>query len=296
MPEDAARRPLIETVGHLLRMIKFPHTVFALPFALMGAVLAARGLPAGATLFWILMAMVGARTAAMTFNRLADRRVDAVNPRTAGRELPAGIVTRKQALWLIAASVLLFEWACFRLNTLCLVLSPLALLVILGYSYTKRFTRYSHLVLGLALALAPIGAWVAVKGVIEGPAILLGFAVLCWVAGFDILYALQDMEFDRRVGLHSIPRYWGVRRSLHIARGLHLCTWLLLVVEALVLELGAVYLAGVAIVGGLLFYEHSIIREHDLSRLDVAFFNMNGYISVTIFVFTLLDLLVSNPV
>ncbi len=291
MPEDAVRRPLIETVGHLLRMIKFPHTVFALPFALMGALLAARGLPDGATLFWILLAMVGARTAAMTFNRLADRRVDAENPRTAGRELPAGVVTQKQAIWLTAVSVFLFEWACFRLNTLCLALSPFALLVVLGYSYTKRFTRYSHLVLGLALALAPIGAWAAVQGRIEGPALLLGLAVLCWVAGFDILYALQDMEFDRQAGLHSIPRYWGVRRSLQVARGLHICTLLLLVLEFFVLDLGVVYLAGVAIVGGLLLYEHTIISEHDLSRLDMAFFNMNGYISVTIFSFTLIDLL-----
>jgi 4-hydroxybenzoate polyprenyltransferase len=273
-------------------MIKFPHTVFALPFALMGALLAARGLPDAATLFWILVAMVGARTAAMTFNRLADRRIDADNPRTAGRELPAGIVTHKQAVWLTAAAVLLFEWACFRLNTLCLALSPLALLIILGYSYTKRFTRYSHLVLGLALALAPVGAWVAVKGTVEGPALLLGLAVLCWVAGFDILYALQDMDFDRLTGLHSIPRYWGVRRSLHVARGLHLSTLLLLLLESFLRDLGGIYLAGVGIVGGLLLYEHAIISEHDLSRLDTAFFNMNGYISVTIFAFTLIDLLV----
>ncbi len=292
MPGDAVRRPFIETVGHLLRMIKFPHTVFALPFALMGALLAARGLPDVATLFWILVAMVGARTAAMTFNRLADRRIDADNPRTAGRELPAGIVTHKQAVWLTAASVLLFEWACFRLNTLCLALSPLALLIILGYSYTKRFTRYSHLVLGLALALAPVGAWVAVTGVVEGPALLLGLAVLCWVAGFDILYALQDMDFDRRAGLHSIPRHWGVRRSLHMARGLHVTTLLLLLLESFLRDLGGIYLAGVAIVSGLLLYEHAIISEHDLSRLDTAFFNMNGYISVTIFAFTLIDLLV----
>jgi 4-hydroxybenzoate polyprenyltransferase len=281
----------MQTLRNLLGMIKFPHTVFALPFALMGALLAERGIPPAGKLIWIVVAMVSARTAAMTFNRIVDREIDARNPRTAVRELPRGVVTGKQAMTLVAVSVILFLWSAYALNRLCFILSPVALLVILGYSYTKRFTRYSHLVLGLALALAPIGAWIAVKGSIEVPILLLGLSVLLWVSGFDILYAIQDMDFDKSVGLYSIPRFYGVAASLMIARLFHLMTFCILCLEYFLLELGGYYLAGLLVVGGLLVYEHSIIRERDLSRLNMAFFNMNGYISVTIFGFTLLDLM-----
>ncbi len=281
---------MLRTLSNLLRMIKFSHTVFALPFALMGAVLAAGGLPSIRSLLWILVAMVGARTLAMTFNRLVDRKIDALNPRTADREMPRGIVTIPQAVLMIVGSLALFEFACFRLNPLCLKLSPVALLIILGYSFTKRFTSCSHLVLGLSLALAPVGAWIAVRGSLDFPVLLLGLAVFFWVAGFDILYAIQDIDFDRKAGLHSIPGKVGVGSSLIIARIFHLLTVVLLSLEIPLLALGFYYLAGLGIISGLLFYEHSIVREEDLSRLDMAFFKMNGYISVTIFAFTLLDL------
>ena len=276
---------------NFFRMIKFSHTVFALPFALMGAVLAERGVPPGRTIFWIVVAMVAARTAAMTFNRLVDREYDAANPRTRDRELPQGTVTKRQAVVMLGISLILFEWAAYSLNTLCFWLSPVALIIILGYSYTKRFTRYSHLVLGLALAIAPMGAWIAVKGSISFPILLLGLAVLFWVAGFDILYAIQDMDFDRQAGLHSIPRFLGIGPSLWIARLFHLLTFLILLAEVALLHLGGYYMIGLVVVGILLVYEHSIIHRDDLSRLNMAFFNMNGYISITVFTFTLLDLL-----
>ncbi len=282
---------MMQTLRNLLSMIKFPHTVFALPFALMGALLAARGIPSSGKIFWIIVAMVGARTAAMTFNRIVDRELDARNPRTASREMPRGIVTQKQAVALVLVSVALFEWAAYSLNKLCFILSPIALLIILGYSFTKRFTRYSHIVLGLSLAVAPIGAWVAVSGTMNLPILLLGLAVLLWVAGFDILYAIQDIDFDRKEGLHSIPRYFGVGTSLTIARVFHAFTYGILLLEYFLLALGGYYLIGLLFVGALLLYEHSIISVKDLSRLNMAFFNMNGYISVTIFGFTLLDLL-----
>ena len=283
---------MIAVLARLLGMIKFPHTVFALPFALTGAFLAARGLPPGRVLFWIVAAMVSARTAAMTFNRLADREFDARNPRTAGRELPRGLVTPAQAWALVGVSIAVFEVSAWRLNRLCLLLSPLALAVILGYSWTKRFTPYSHLVLGLALSLAPAGAWIAVQGGLDPRALVLCLAVLTWVAGFDILYAMQDVEFDRREGLYSLPVHLGPARALTAARLLHGATVLLLAWLGALLRLGAYYGTGVAVVAGLLAYEHSLVRPHDLSRLDRAFFNMNGYISLTVLAFTLLDLLV----
>ncbi|MEK6776402.1 MAG: UbiA-like polyprenyltransferase [bacterium] len=281
----------MNTLRNLLNMIKFPHTVFALPFALMGAVLAGKRIPDPDQLLWILLAMVSARTAAMTLNRIVDRDLDAVNPRTAQREIPKGIVTTGQAAAMLAVSVILFEWAAFSLNRLCLILSPVALFIILGYSFTKRFTRYSHLVLGLSLSMAPLGAWIAVRGSVDLRIIILSLAVLFWVAGFDILYAIQDMDFDRQAGLYSIPRFFGVRTSLLIARIFHSLTFMILLLISFLLGLGVYYLIGVLTVGGLLFYEHSLVSEHDLSRLNMAFFNMNGYISVTIFAFTLLDIL-----
>jgi len=283
---------MIQTLRHLFSMIKFPHTVFALPFALMGAVLAARGIPPTDKLLWILVAMVSARTAAMTFNRMVDRRLDAANPRTANREMPRGVVTSKQAAVMVLVSIAVFEWSAYSLNRLCLILTPVALLVILGYSFTKRFTSYSHIILGLALGLAPVGAWIAVKGSVSPPVILLGVAVLLWVAGFDILYAIQDIDFDRQAGLYSIPRFLGVGKALVTARIFHLVTFLILCLEYVLMDMGFFYLLGLLVVMGLLLYEHSLVSENDLSRLNMAFFNMNGYISVTIFAFTLLDLLV----
>ena len=192
---------------------------------------------------------------------------------------------------MLVVSVALFEWAAYELNRLCLILSPVALFIILGYSFTKRFTRYSHMVLGLSLGMAPVGAWIAVRGTVDLPIVVLSLAVLFWVAGFDILYAIQDMDFDRKAGLYSIPRFLGVRASLLLARIFHSLTFVILLIISFLLGLGVYYLIGVLTVGGLLFYEHSLVSEKDLSRLNMAFFNMNGYISVTIFAFTLLDIL-----
>ena len=275
----------------LLEMIKFEHTIFALPFAFTGAVLAANGMPPWVTLFWITVAMVGARSAAMGYNRLVDREFDAVNPRTKDRALPLGLVTPRQVIIFTAVSSLLLVAASFMLNRLAFFLSPLALAVVFFYSYTKRFTAFSHAFLGLAISLAPIGAWIAVTGRLDAPALVLGIAVLFWLVGFDVLYALQDVEFDNNAGLHSIPRLVGVRRALWISRAAHAVTVVALIVLSAVLTLGWFYLFGVLIAAGLLVYEHSLVKEDDLSKLNIAFFNMNGYLSVAIFLFTLLEVL-----
>jgi 4-hydroxybenzoate polyprenyltransferase len=284
----------------LLEMIKFSHTVFALPFAFSGALLAANYprpgsgwgvFPAASTVGWILVAMVGARTAAMGLNRLIDHRIDADNPRTAGRALPAGLVSRGQVAALVAASTGLLLLAAARLNPLCLALAPVALGLFALYSYTKRFTSLSHVVLGVCLAGAPLGAWIAVRGTADWAIAPLCLAVVCWLAGFDVLYALQDLDFDRRAGLHSIPARLGVARSLRVARALHAGTVLLLAALPLALPLGGWYLAGVAAIAALLAYEHALLAPDDLSKLDVAFFNVNGTISLTFLAVTLLDLL-----
>jgi 4-hydroxybenzoate polyprenyltransferase len=275
----------------LLEMIKFEHTIFALPFAFTGAVLAANGMPPWVTLFWITVAMVGARSAAMGYNRLVDREFDAVNPRTKDRALPLGLVTPRQVIIFTAVSSLLLVAASFMLNRLAFFLSPLALAVVFFYSYTKRFTAFSHAFLGLAISLAPIGAWIAVTGRLDAPALVLGIAVLFWLVGFDVLYALQDVEFDNNAGLHSIPRLVGVRRALWISRAAHAVTVVALIVLSAALTLGWFYLLGVIIAAGLLVYEHSLVKEDDLSKLNIAFFNMNGYLSVAIFLFTLLEVL-----
>ncbi|NOZ25995.1 MAG: UbiA family prenyltransferase [Nitrospirae bacterium] len=274
-----------------LRMIKFSHSVFALPFAFTAALLAAEGLPSWNKTFWITVAMVAGRSAAMGLNRVIDRRIDALNPRTSGREIPAGKIKTAEAVVFICASTLLFLFAAYRLNPLCLKLSPLALAVFILYPYTKRFTWLSHAVLGIAIAGAPVGAWVALRGTFDPEIIPLALAVVFWLAGFDVLYALQDVEFDRRAGLHSIPRRFGIRRALLLSRVFHALTWLLLLLTAVMFNLGAAFHAGLVMVGVLLFYEHRLVREDDLSRLDIAFFNMNGYISLTVFGFTLLDVL-----
>ncbi len=279
----------------LLEMIKFSHTVFAFPFALMGVVLASLAsgtAPTFAQVTWICLAMVGARTGAMGLNRIIDARIDADNPRTADRHLPAGKVAIGEAWLLVTGSFALLLLAAWRLNPLCLLLSPVAISFLVLYSYCKRFTSLAHVVLGLCLAAAPIGAWIALRGDVGWPVVVLGLAVLFWVAGFDIFYALQDFEYDRAVGLHSIPSRFGIERSFQIVRLFHLIMVLLLVTLAFSTGLGLIYLLGVAVVTALLTYEHLLVRPDDLSRLDAAFFNMNGYISITIFAFTLVDALV----
>jgi 4-hydroxybenzoate polyprenyltransferase len=282
---------MLNKIKIILEMIKFEHTIFALPFAFTGALLAARGLPAWRTIFWIAVAMVGARSAAMGFNRWADRVFDAENPRTSMRALPKGLVTPAQVILFTAVSSALLVFAAYRLNTLSFFLSPVALAVVFFYSYTKRFTFLSHAFLGLAISLAPIGSWIAVTGKIEPPALVLGAAVLFWLLGFDVLYALQDMDFDRKAGLHSIPQQFGLQWSLWISRAAHAVTMAALFWLYILLSLNWFYLIGVIIALCMIIYEHTLIKENDLSKLNIAFFNMNGYISVTIFVFTMLDVL-----
>ncbi len=278
----------------LLEMIKFSHTVFAFPFALMGMVLAAltsgRG-PTAGQILWICLAMVGARSGAMGLNRIIDARIDAANPRTAQRHIPAGRVSLTEAWIFVLLSFALLLLAAWKLNPLCLKLAPVALFFLFLYSWCKRFTAYAHIVLGICLAAAPIGAWIALRGDIGWPVLALGLAVLFWVAGFDIFYALQDLDFDRLAGLHSIPVKLGPKKAIALARWFHLAMILLLLSLLSIEGLGLIYLVGVLIVAGLLVYEHLLVRPDDLSRLDAAFFNMNGYISVTIFLFTLTDAL-----
>lgn len=275
------------------RMIKLSHSVFALPFALSAAVLAAGGAPPLRQVVWILVAMVGARSAAMGFNRLADHELDARNPRTAGRELPAGRLSRREVWAFVAVSAAALVLAAAMLNPLCLALSPVALAIVFGYSYTKRFTAFSHGFLGLALAIAPVGAWLAVRGAFAWPPVVLGLAVLLWVAGFDTIYACQDAAHDRAVGLRSLPARWGIRTALVAARLLHAGAVALLAALFALVPLHPLYLAGVAAVAGLLAYEHSLVRHDDLSRVDAAFFTVNGWISVGYFAFTLAALLLA---
>jgi len=280
---------MLQTVGTYLEMIRFSHTVFALPFALMGAVLAAGGIPSGKTLFWILAAMVGARSGAMGVNRIADRHLDTANPRTRNRALPQGRISLGEALAFVVISFAVFVLAAWMLNPLCFALSPFAILIVCGYSYTKRFTALSHVVLGLSLACAPIGAWIAVIGTIGLPAVLLGLAVLFWVGGFDILYALMDIEFDRRTGLFSIPARLGAPGGMAVARLFHLLTAALLALLIPVLELGPLYLLGLGLAVALLTYEHWLLYRFGLAKLDMAFFNVNGAISIGMLLFTLGD-------
>lgn len=281
-------------IAIFLEMIKFSHTVFALPFALAGALLAAKGLPTLAQLFWIIMAMVGARTAAMGLNRLIDAEIDARNPRTAGRAIPAGLIGKGVTLAFIVGSLALMLVAAGQLNRLCLLLSPLAIFFLVLYSYCKRFTSLAHVVLGICLAVAPIGAWVAIRGSLDAPAFILGAAVLFWVAGFDILYALQDLDFDRKAGLHSIPVLMGVDGSLWTARIFHLIMIALLLGLFVTMRMGGFFMAGILITSGMLLYEHWLLKDGDLEKLDAAFFNMNGYISIVILVCTAAEVLVGK--
>jgi 4-hydroxybenzoate polyprenyltransferase len=276
------------------RMVKLSHSVFALPFALAAAVIAAGGLPEGRVLLWIVVAMVGARSAAMGFNRLADHWIDARNPRTAQRELPRGLLRRGEVVVFVAFSAALLVLAAAMLNPLCLALSPVALAVVFGYSYTKRFTSLSHLVLGLGLAMAPVGAWLAVRGRFEAAPLVLALAVLCWVSGFDIIYACQDVAFDREAGLHSLPARLGVARALYLSRRLHVLAVLLLAALGPLAGLHPAYLCGVAAVAALLAYEQSLVRADDLSRVDAAFFAVNGWVSVGFLAATVLAVLLGR--
>ncbi len=275
-------------------LIKFEHTIFALPFAYLGMVLAAGGLPTFLQFFWITVAMASARTLAMSFNRLADRHIDARNPRTAQRPIQTGQISVRTVVIGVLVSLIVLTFAAWQLGPLTLKLLPGAIACLLGYAYAKRFTWLSHFMLGFTDGLAPMGAWAAVRGSLftaaDLPAWLLLFTVTFWIAGFDVIYACQDTEFDRRENLHSIPAKWGNAVALRVAQICHVLTLWLLLAIGLVMNLGPLYLIGVGIVAALLAYEHSLVRPDDLSKVNVAFFNVNGYISITIFVATLLAL------
>jgi 4-hydroxybenzoate polyprenyltransferase len=275
---------MLRSLKITLEMIKIEHTLFALPFAFLGAVLAARGLPSGWQILWIIVAMVGARSAAMAFNRLIDRQYDAANPRTASRALPAGLLSVQFVVVFTVVSAALFFLAAAMLNKLTLLLSPIALGSVLFYSYTKRFTSLSHLVLGWCLSIAPTGAWVAVRGAIDSPVpLLLSLAVLLWTAGFDIIYACQDHEFDVRAGLHSLPQRFGIPLALWFARGLHAAMFAALLAIYFLTGLHWLGLLGILATAALLIYQHRLVRADDLSRLNVAFFTTNAYVSVILF-------------
>jgi len=270
--------------------IKIQHTIFALPFAIMSAFIAAKGFPQTEKIIWIVVCMVGARSAAMAFNRILDARFDAKNPRTQDRALPTGQVdVRSYWLFLITSSAI-FIFAANMLNSLALYLSPVALLIVFFYSFTKRFTAYSHFWLGLAISIAPVGAWVAIREEISFSSLILGAAVIFWLVGFDILYSCMDMAFDRSSGLKSIPQKFGVENALRIAFASHgVMVAFLLGLLLFVGQLGVLYSAGVLIVAILLFYEHSLVRPDDLSKINIAFFNMNGIISIGLMVFVIID-------
>jgi 4-hydroxybenzoate polyprenyltransferase len=271
-------------------MIRIEHTVFALPFAFLGAFLAAGGFPGWTTSLWILLAMVGARSAAMAFNRLVDRGYDALNPRTADRELPRRRVGSGAVGAFTCGAAGIFFWAAWMLNPLALALSPLALTIILGYSYTKRITSLSHLFLGLSLGIAPVGGWVAVTGTLDLPPFVLAGAVLFWVAGFDVIYACQDLDFDRGTGLYSIPAKLGVARALRISAYFHAIMVLLLGWAFFLFELSTASWLGLALVSLALVWEHRLVRPNDLTRVNAAFFLINGIVSILLFIFVGLDL------
>jgi len=274
-----------------LEMIKWEHSIFALPFALTGAVLAAGGWPRAAALFWIVVCMVSARSAAMAFNRLVDARLDAANPRTATRALPAGRLSAGFVAGFVVVSGAVFLAAAGMLNRLTLELAPLTLAILLAYSYMKRVTRWSHLVLGLSLGIAPSAAWIAVRGSLDPRIVVLSGAVLLWVGGFDVLYACQDFEHDRAAGLNSVPQAFGLAAAFWIARTMHLGMLCLLLWLVELFRLGSVALAGVATVAALLLYEHSIVSPRDMRRMNAAFFTLNGLISIAFFGFFAADVL-----
>lgn len=287
---------MVRKIGIFLQMIKFEHTIFALPFAFMGSLLGAvtvnHTMPTWAQIGWVLMAMFGARSAAMGLNRLIDRASDAKNPRTANRAIPAGLLKIGEVVIFIIASFALLIWASSQLNSLSMKLLPIAVVMLVFYSYTKRFTWLCHIVLGLTIALAPLGGWVAVTGKVDAAAWVLFGTIVFWIAGFDIVYACQDVEFDTKEGLNSIPVRFGVANSLKIAQVFHILTAIGFIGLLLLSQLGWWYIAGVVIAYLILFYEHYIVSPADLSRLQTSFFTMNGVLSIVVFSFTLIDLVV----
>jgi 4-hydroxybenzoate polyprenyltransferase len=287
-----AARGLIAKLRTTLEMIKFEHSIFALPFALTGAMLAVRGWPTWRKLLWLIVAMVGARSAAMTFNRIADLKLDELNPRTRMRALPSGQISLRFALGFTLLSAALLVLAAHELNPLAFKLSPLALALLIAYSYTKRFTVLSHVVLGSCLGMSPIAAWIALRGGVSSSVLLLGGAVTLWTAGFDIIYACQDVDFDHAVGLHSVPRRYGITAALYASALLHVLMLVLLATVAWRENLGWIALAGLLLVAALLTYEHALVKPSDLSRVNAAFFNVNGYISVLFFVTWATDILI----
>jgi len=276
---------ILNSIKTTLAMIKFEHTLFALPFAFLGAILAANGLPTWRQILWITVAMVGARSAAMTFNRIIDRDIDAANPRTAGREIPSGKLSLTFAWVFLYISVAVFVLAAWSLNWLTFALSPVALLFVLGYSYAKRFTVFAHLLLGAALAISPSAAWIAVRGnLMDEVPILLSVFVLIWTAGFDVLYACQDFEYDRKSGLRSIPARFGIKNALWIARLFHFQAFIVLLLLWLVMGMSWPALIGVIAVGALFVYQHALLRGGNLSRMNAAFFTTNAFVSVILLV------------
>ncbi len=277
--------PLLRNIRVTLEMIKIEHTLFALPFAFLGAVLAANGLPSPKQILWITVAMVGARSTAMAFNRIADREYDARNPRTSSRALPAGLLSAGFVGAFTAVSAILFFVAAAMLNRLTLMLAPVALVSVLLYSFSKRWTLLSHLLLGWCLSIAPTGAWIAVRGALDSPVpLLLSLVVLLWTAGFDVMYACQDYDFDVKAGLHSIPKSFGIPRALMIARFLHATAFLALLALYWTTHLGAFALIGVVATAGLLVYQHRLVRANDLTKLNAAFFTTNAFVSLILFV------------
>ncbi len=272
-------------------MIKFEHTIFALPFAYLGAFLASHGVPSMMKLFWITLAMIGARTAAMSLNRLIDRHIDARNPRTSQRALPAGQLRVAEVTLYTILSFLLLGFSAYKLNILALFLMPIAVFFLVLYSYTKRFTWACHFVLGISLGLAPAGAWIGVTGHWALAPVLLGLGVMTWVAGFDVVYACQDVEFDRREGLKSIPAIFGLRRGLEISAFLHTIAPIFFILVGVVMSMGWLYYVGVGIAIVLLFRQHRLVSADDFSKIGVAFFDLNGYLSILLFVFSIMDLI-----
>jgi 4-hydroxybenzoate polyprenyltransferase len=285
---------LFRSIGTTLEMIKWEHSVLTLPFGLTGAVLAARGIPTLHTSIWIVVALVAARSAAMAFNRLADATIDAANPRTRIRALPAGKLSRPFVAWFVAIASAILILAAYQLNPLAFYLSPVALAILFLYSFTKRFTRWSHVVLGVAMGIAPAAAWIAVRGSLDPRILILTAAVIFWGAGFDILYSCQDYEHDCSTNVYSVPKAFGIRGALRIARLFHVITVLLLGWTVVTFGLGKIAIAGVVLVAMLLIYEHSLVKHDDLSRVNAAFFTMNGLVSMAFLFFIAADLLLAR--
>jgi len=285
---------LLRSIGTTLEMIKWEHSVLTLPFGLTGAVLAARGIPSLHTSLWIVVALVAARSAAMAFNRLADATIDAANPRTRARAIPAGKLSKSFVAWFVVIASAILVLAAYQLNPLAFYLSPVALAIVFLYSFTKRFTRWTHMVLGVAMGTAPAAAWIAVRGSLDPRILILSAAVVFWGAGFDILYSCQDYDFDREAGVYSVPKAFGIRAALVIARSFHVITVLLLAWMVEAFGLGRIAVVGVVFVALLLIYEHSLVKHDDLSRVNAAFFTMNGLVSMAFLFFIAADLLVAR--